>query len=167
VSDVVAYGSCDSALGELWVTTTAAGVLRVSWDAEGERPASGGSGADAVLAQALAELDAYAAGRRRAFEVAVDLRGVGGFRRRVLEELMHVPYGRVVTYAELAARAGRPRAARAVGRCMATNPVPVIVPCHRVLAAGHRIGGYSGGRGLDTKASLLLLEGALGAGSCP
>jgi len=91
--------------------------------------------------------------------VPVDLGAVTSpFRRRVLETLhREVEYGETVSYGELAVMAGRPGAARAVGSAMATNPVPIVVPCHRVLAAGGRIGGYGGG--LDVKRSLLAIEG--------
>jgi methylated-DNA-[protein]-cysteine S-methyltransferase len=105
------------------------------------------------------ELDEYFAGRRRGFTVPVDLGGVTSpFRRQVLETLHRdVDYGETVSYGELAVMAGRPRAARAVGSAMATNPVPIVVPCHRVLAAAGRIGGYGGG--LAMKRSLLAIEG--------
>jgi methylated-DNA-[protein]-cysteine S-methyltransferase len=105
------------------------------------------------------ELDEYFAGRRRAFTVPIDLSGVGSpFRRSVLETLWRdVAHGETVSYGELAGMAGRPGAARAVGTTMATNPVPIIVPCHRVVASGHTIGGYGGG--LDMKRALLALEG--------
>jgi methylated-DNA-[protein]-cysteine S-methyltransferase len=106
-----------------------------------------------------AELDEYFTGRRRRFTVPVDLGVVTAtFRRRVLEILhREVSYGETVSYGELAVMAGRPGAARAVGSAMASNPVPVVVPCHRVLAAGGRIGGYGGGLGM--KRALLALEG--------
>lgn len=110
---------------------------------------------DEVVAR---EVDEYFAGRRRRFSTPVDLSGVSPFRRRVLETLHRdVGFGETVTYGELAAMAGRPGAARAVGTAMATNPVPIVVPCHRVVAAGDAIGGYGGG--LDMKRALLALEG--------
>ena len=98
----------------------------------------------------------YLAGRRRRFTVPVDLSGVPAFQRRVLQALRRVPYGRTITYGQLAARAGRPRAARAVGQAMAHNPVPLIVPCHRVVASGGGLGGFGGG--LALKRRLLALE---------
>jgi len=111
-----------------------------------------------VLRQAGRELAEYFAGQRRAFEVPLDLSGCPPFTRQILEELRKVPYGATLTYGELAARAGCPRAARAVGRAMAANPLPIVIPCHRVVAADGRLGGYSGGEGLPTKQWLLTFE---------
>lgn len=107
---------------------------------------------------AAREIREFLAGRLRDFTVPVDLSGVPPFRRRVLEILRRdVPYGRTTTYGDLAAKAGRPGAARAVGGAMAANPVPLVVPCHRVLASNERLGGF--GFGLDAKRRLLRLEG--------
>jgi methylated-DNA-[protein]-cysteine S-methyltransferase len=106
------------------------------------------------------QFDEYFEGHRTAFEVEVDWRLSHGFRRTVLE-ILHdqISFGQVVSYKELAHRAGHPRAHRAVGTAMATNPVPIVVPCHRVLRTGGALGGYGGG--LDMKLHLLRLEGAL------
>jgi methylated-DNA-[protein]-cysteine S-methyltransferase len=105
-----------------------------------------------------AEIDEYFAGSRRTFSVAADLGGVDGFRRRVLETLTReVPWGETVTYGELAELSGAPRAARAVGTAMARNPVPILIPCHRVVSA-RGIGGY-GLAGVSTKRVLLAVEG--------
>jgi methylated-DNA-[protein]-cysteine S-methyltransferase len=162
VNVALASRRLEGPFGPLVVTATATGATALTWG-DGPAPAHGGDPTvEVVLDQAAAELDEYFAGRRRAFDVPVDLRGITGFRRAVIDELARVAYGTVVTYGELAARAGRPRAARAVGRAMATNPLPIILPCHRVLAAGGGMGGYSGGHGLETKHALLSLEGALG-----
>jgi methylated-DNA-[protein]-cysteine S-methyltransferase len=126
----------------------------------GSRPAPTVSGgiACSLLRQASRELAEYFAGRRQAFEVPLDLSGWPPFTRKILEELRKVPYGETLTYGELAARAGCPRAARAVGQAMAANPLPIIIPCHRVVAADGRLGGYSGGDGLPTKQWLLAFE---------
>jgi methylated-DNA-[protein]-cysteine S-methyltransferase len=107
------------------------------------------------------QLDQWFAGTRRDFDLPLDLDGVDGFRRTVLETLAHeVPWGEVVTYGELAALAGRPRAARAAGSAMRSNRHPFVIPCHRVVAAGHRIGGYGGGRNaVALKRALLAREG--------
>jgi methylated-DNA-[protein]-cysteine S-methyltransferase len=105
------------------------------------------------------QLDQYFAGKRRAFEVPIDRRLSHGYRRTVLEALTEVPYGETVSYKDLAERTGNPRASRAVGSAMATNPIPIVVPCHRVLRTGGALGGYGGG--LGTKVWLLQLEGAL------
>jgi methylated-DNA-[protein]-cysteine S-methyltransferase len=106
------------------------------------------------------QLDEYFAGARRTFDVAIDWRLSHGFRRTVLEALLHdVGYGQLVSYRDLAERVGHPKASRAVGTAMATNPVPIVVPCHRVLRTGGALGGYGGG--LDMKRALLTLEGSL------
>ncbi len=107
------------------------------------------------------QFDDWFAGRRRTFDVPLDLDGVSGFRRTVLDTLVRdVPWGETVSYGELALMAGRPRAARAVGSTMATNPLPFVIPCHRVLAAGGKIGGYGSGRNaVDLKRALLRREG--------
>jgi methylated-DNA-[protein]-cysteine S-methyltransferase len=106
------------------------------------------------------ELDEYFTGRRRRFTMPIDLSRIdAGFPRTVYETLrLEVGWGETVSYGELAEMAGRPRAARAVGNAMSRNPVPIVVPCHRVVAAGGRIGGY-GPSGVPTKRFLLALEG--------
>ena len=105
------------------------------------------------------ELDEYFDGRRRAFDVAVDLRGLTPFSERVLHELARVPFGKTATYSMLAERAGNPKAARAVGTIMNRNPVPIVLPCHRIIGADGSLVGYGGG--LDRKVQLLTLEGVL------
>ena len=104
------------------------------------------------------EIREYLRGRRRAFTVPLDLTALPRFHQRALLAARKIPFGRTVTYGELAARAGRPHAARAVGQAMARNPVPLVVPCHRVVATGGRLGGFGGGATL--KRRLLTLEGA-------
>ena len=112
---------------------------------------------DAVAAQ----LDDWFNGRAPALDVPLDLTGVDGFKRTVLETLVReVGWGETVSYGELAAMAGSPRAARAVGSAMRSNPLPFVIPCHRVVAAGGRIGGYGGGRNaIELKRALLAREG--------
>ena len=105
------------------------------------------------------ELDEYFEGRRHAFDLAVDLRGVTPFTERVLRELARIPFGETATYAELAARAGNPKAARAVGMTMNRNRIPIVLPCHRVIGANGSLVGYAGG--LERKVALLRLEGVL------
>lgn len=105
------------------------------------------------------QLDEYFEGVRTTFDLPLDWRLSNGFRLDVLHELVTVGYGETVSYLELARRSGRPKASRAVGSAMATNPLPVIVPCHRVLRTGGGLGGYAGG--LDVKRQLLTLEGVL------
>jgi methylated-DNA-[protein]-cysteine S-methyltransferase len=106
--------------------------------------------------EAARQIEAWFAGRRADFDLAVDLRNLPEFQQRVLEALLTVPAGEVCTYGDLAARVGRPGGARAVGNALGRNPIPIVVPCHRVLAAGGKIGGYTGG--LHRKCLLLRLE---------
>ncbi|QAA77273.1 MAG: Methylated-DNA--protein-cysteine methyltransferase [Candidatus Bipolaricaulis sibiricus] len=103
------------------------------------------------------QLAAYLAGAGTAFDLPLRLRGTA-FQKSVWRELLRVPYGTTITYGELAARIGRPHAARAVGQAVGANPVPIVVPCHRVLPAGGGLGGF--GPGLEWKERLLALEGA-------
>jgi methylated-DNA-[protein]-cysteine S-methyltransferase len=114
-----------------------------------------GEGCCTEAAQQIAD---YFAGRRRDFDLPLDLSGLSDFTRTVLETLRHVPVGSTVSYGQLARRAGRPGAARAVGGAMAGNPLPIVIPCHRVIGSGGRLVGYSGGRGVETKEWLLEFE---------
>ncbi len=161
----VAYDLVDSPLGPLFVAASPRGICEIAYDAEPDREVERLAGifGARVLRTALdaprRELTEYFEGRRREFGLAVDLGAVPGFHRQVLERLALVPYGEVTTYGALAARAGRPHAARAVGAAMNRNPVPIVLPCHRVLGAGGRLVGYAGG--LERKEQLLRLEGAL------
>jgi methylated-DNA-[protein]-cysteine S-methyltransferase len=111
----------------------------------------------ACIAQARRQLDEYFEGRREDFAVALDWRLTRGFRREVLRATAEIPYGRTASYREVATRAGSPRAVRAAGTALATNPIPILVPCHRVLRAGGELGSYRGGA--EVKARLLALEG--------
>ncbi|MFD7709452.1 methylated-DNA--[protein]-cysteine S-methyltransferase [Streptomyces sp. NPDC059785] len=113
-----------------------------------------------LLAEAIRQLAAYFAGDRRDFELPLDWSLISGFNRQVLRELASgVPYGAVVGYGDLAGRVGQPGAAQAVGMAMGANPLPVVVPCHRVVESDGGIGGFGGG--LETKRKLLALEGVL------
>ena len=111
-----------------------------------------------TLARAVTELEQYFQGKRKSFTVVVDLSSGSPFQQTVWRELQKVPYGHVITYGELAKRIGRPGAARGVGRAVGSNPNGIIVPCHRVVATGKRIGGWSGGGGIAGKIKLLMLE---------
>ena len=161
----VRYDVVDSPVGELFVAATGRGLCRISYWPDGMEDALARTFGPRVLRSpkpaegALRQLDEYFAGRRRAFELPVDLRLARDFGRAVLEELAHVAYGDVTTYGTLAAKVGRPRAARAVGMVMNRNPVPIVLPCHRVVGASGSLVGYAGG--LDRKRALLELEGAL------
>jgi methylated-DNA-[protein]-cysteine S-methyltransferase len=150
------FWSQQSPFGEVTIVVTDAGVREVSLP--GDPIAAGDYERDEAIA---AQFDEWFASDRQAFDLPLDLDGVDGFRRIVLDTLMRdVPWGETVSYGELAQMAGRPRAARAVGRTMATNPLPFVIPCHRVLAAGGKIGGYGSGRNaIDLKRQLLQREG--------
>jgi methylated-DNA-[protein]-cysteine S-methyltransferase len=160
------YDIVDSPIGPLLVAATDRGLLRVSFS--GQEPGAELEEIARVagprvlraprsVETAHRELDEYFAGSRRAFDLALDLRGLAPFSITVLGELANVPYGNTATYGELAARAGRPKAARAVGMVMNRNPVPVVLPCHRIVGASGSLVGYGGG--LDRKIALLRLEG--------
>jgi methylated-DNA-[protein]-cysteine S-methyltransferase len=110
------------------------------------------------VTRARRQLDEYFAGRRRSFEVPLDWRLARGFRREVLRATARIPYGRTASYREIAGEAGSPRAFRAAGTALARNPLPILVPCHRVLPSGGGLGDYRGGA--EAKARLLSLEGA-------
>jgi methylated-DNA-[protein]-cysteine S-methyltransferase len=150
-------------LGRIGVAAGDRGVVRVMLPNEAARRRCRTSGtsvgtarAKAHAAQAEREIREYCAGRLRTFSAPIDLAGVPPFHRRVLTAARRIPYGQTVTYGELARRVGSPRAARAVGQAMAHNPIALIVPCHRVVAAGGGLGGFGGG--LTMKRRLLALE---------
>ena len=163
----VAYELHDTPVGRLLVAVTDHGVCEISYDADPDAEAERLARAfgSRVLRStkptdgARRQLDEYFAGTRREFELEVDLRPAREFGRAVLEQLAQVPYGELTTYGTLAARAGRPRAARAVGTVMNRNPIPIVLPCHRVVGSSGSLVGYAGG--LERKRRLLELEGAL------
>jgi methylated-DNA-[protein]-cysteine S-methyltransferase len=163
----VAYDFVDSPVGSLLVAATERGLCRISYDADPEQELERLARAFGVrvlrspkpIDTARRELDEYFEGNRRRFDLPLDVALLATFNRRVLEELARVPYGEVVTYGELAARAARPRAARAVGTVMNRNPLPIVLPCHRVIGANGKLVGYAGG--LERKEQLLRLEGAI------
>jgi methylated-DNA-[protein]-cysteine S-methyltransferase len=165
----VAYATVDSPLGPLLVAVTPRGLVRVAYEGEG--------GEDAVLAELAdrlsprilhapertdavrRELEEYFGGGRRAFKTPVDWSLVRGFAQGVLRATAKVPFGAVTSYGRMAEAAGSPRASRAAGNALGSNPIPIVVPCHRVLNAGGGLGGYAGG--LERKRYLLALEGVL------
>ena len=163
----VAYDVVESPLGELFVGVSDRGLCVISYevdpDLQAERLARGFGSRVLRSPQPVAgvarQLDEYFEGERKRFELEVDLRLARDFGRTVLEELGRVPFGEVTTYGALAARAGKPKAARAVGTIMNRNPVPIVLPCHRVVGADGSLVGYAGG--LERKQALLRLEGAL------
>ncbi len=144
------------------------GLLAVLWGREAERLVAGASGeGDNVIAKALrcaasqwlAHLREYFAGSRREFPLEIAWGALPPFQRVVLQAVAAIPYGETRAYGQIAAAIGRPKAARAVGRAVATNPMPIVVPCHRVVGSNGALHGYSGPGGLATKARLLALEG--------
>jgi len=163
----VAYRTVDSPIGSLLLAATPAGLVRVAFDREDH---------DAVLAelatvisprllraagrldQAAGQLDEYFAGQRRVFTVALDLQLARGFRRAVLTHLQAIPYGATETYARVAKASGNPTAVRAAASACSHNPVPLVIPCHRVVRTDGTIGGYRGG--VEAKRSLLAMESA-------
>jgi len=167
----VAYALLDSPLGRLLLAATPRGLIRVAY-------VDDGGGEDAALAQLASrvsprvlaaahkldqprrELDQYFAGIRHSFELPLDWGLTNGFARRVLQATARIPYGSLSTYKRLAADAGSPRAFRAAGNALGANPLPIVVPCHRVVHSGGGLGGYTGG--LERKRRLLAVERALG-----
>jgi len=160
----VAWTSYDAPTGPLVVAATEAGLVHLAFDQPdavvhhlADRLSPRVLEAPARLDPVRTQLDEYFDGRRRSFDLHLDWALSTGFRRRVLAELAQVTYGEVVTYRTLAERSGSPKASRAVGSAMATNPIPIVVPCHRVIRTGGALGGYGGG--LEMKRHLLALEG--------
>ncbi len=163
----LAYRTVDTPIGALLLAATDRGVVRVAFEIEGH---------DRVLDDLAArvsprilnttkrldtlarELDEYFAGRRLGFDVPIDFTLSRGFRRDVLGHLAVIPYGSTESYAQVAVATGNPRAVRAVGTACATNPLPIVIPCHRVVRTDGSLGGYLGG--LDAKRTLLDLEAA-------
>lgn len=151
-------------LGTLWVVAHAGGVCRVIFGENGAEAWARFQAAhpgleqrgNGLATQALAQILEYLRGVRRTFTVPLDPEGTP-FQRRVWAETARIPYGQTVTYAELARRIGRPKAVRAVGQALAANPVPILIPCHRVIAADSRLGGYTAGH--HVKRWLLHREG--------
>jgi methylated-DNA-[protein]-cysteine S-methyltransferase len=166
----VAYRTVPTPIGTLLLAATSEGLVRIAFDLEGHdavlatiaaRVSPRILHAPARLDDAARQLDEYFAGHRRSFDLAVDLRLASPFRRVVLEHLRTIGYGRTESYATVATASGSPAAVRAVGSACATNPVPVVVPCHRVVRSDGTLGGYLGG--LDVKRTLLALETARGS----
>ena len=148
----------DTPAGAIAVWVTRNGVRRIGgvtsqmieeshWDADGYR----------TLSATLNQLGEYFDRKRRHFDLRLDLSGATDFQRRIFERLMQIPYGRIVSYGDIADEMGEPGAARAVGQAVGANPLPIVVPCHRVVRSDGRLGGYSGG--LQQKVALLAIEG--------
>ncbi|GAA1283433.1 methylated-DNA--protein-cysteine methyltransferase [Planotetraspora silvatica] len=163
----LAYRTMDTPVGRLLLASTVQGLVKVAFaiqdhDAVLRRLADDVSPrileAPARLDEVSRQLEEYFAGRRTRFDLPLDWRLSKGFRREVLTHLREIGYGRTESYAQVAAAAGSPRAVRAVGTACATNPLPLVVPCHRVVRSDGSAGGYAGGP--DAKLTLLAMERA-------
>jgi methylated-DNA-[protein]-cysteine S-methyltransferase len=160
----VSFDVADTQIGPLLLAVTERGLCRISFDPDPDRETETLARTFGVrvlrapreLDPVRRELDEYFEGRRRDFDLPLDLRGREGFSRDILERLSKVPYGEVTTYKSLAVEAGNPRAARAVGTIMNRNPIPIVLPCHRVVGSNGSLVGYGGG--LERKRLLLDLE---------
>jgi methylated-DNA-[protein]-cysteine S-methyltransferase len=149
----------DSPIGRIEIVGDGAAVIALSIERDGSLPHEDlPERSDAVLDRAAEQLEQYFAGRRRDFDVPVNLAGTA-FQLAVWEQLVDLEWGEVVSYGDLGRGTGRATAGRAVGGAVGANPVPIIVPCHRVLGADGTITGYSGGDGIPTKSWLLAHEG--------
>jgi methylated-DNA-[protein]-cysteine S-methyltransferase len=163
----VAYATVDSPVGPLLLASTERGLVRLAYLDSDEDVVLGDLAARVSprllaaprrLDEARRELDQYFAGERREFELPLDWRLSHGFGRRVLQATARIPFGSASTYKQVATAAGRPRGFRAAGNALGANPIPIVVPCHRVLHTGGGLGGYTGG--LERKRLLLGVEGA-------
>jgi methylated-DNA-[protein]-cysteine S-methyltransferase len=163
----VAVATMDSPIGTLLLMATPKGLVRIAFEDENRDEVLGEVAmqlsprileAPRRLDPVRRELDRYFAGELQDFEVPLDWSLVGDFARKVLRRTARIPYGSVASYGEVAVEVGTPRGARAVGNALGSNPIPVVVPCHRVVRTGGAIGGYGGG--LPRKRWLLALEGA-------
>jgi methylated-DNA-[protein]-cysteine S-methyltransferase len=159
----------DSPLGDLGIAVSDRGLAAIEWSQDEadfgaflakrfKRPVQLDP---EKTARALRQLDEYLRGARKAFDLPIDWSLMRPFQRQVLELIFAIPYGQTRTYGEIAHEMGKPRAARAVGRANATNPMPLVIPCHRVIGGDGKLHGYGGGEGLPTKEWLLQLEGAV------
>ena len=161
------YDVIESELGPLLAAVTDRGLARISFDPDPERELEALARlagprvlrVPRALDETRRELDDYFAGKRTAFDLQLDLRGLTGFTLSVLNELEKIPYGHTATYGQLAERAGNARASRAVGMVMNRNRIPIVLPCHRIVGSTGQLVGYGGG--LERKEHLLRLEGAL------
>ncbi len=171
----LAYERHESPFGTLLVVASEDGIVRVSLATEAEEdvlsdlarrlsPRIGRLGRPGIT-EARGQLDRYFEGDLRSFDLPLDWRLTRGFRRDVLRQTAAIPYGVTASYAELAERAGSPRAVRAAGSALATNPLPIIVPCHRVLRSDGAVGSYLGGSPM--KQALLEMERELAGGAAP
>jgi O-6-methylguanine DNA methyltransferase len=160
----------ESPIGPLWVAVSDLGLAAIEWSmsqADFESlikkrfPMLEIIGDESHTREAIDQLSEYLAGNRREFDLLLDLSTMTRFQLEVLHLTFHIPYGQTSTYKDIAIQVGKPRAARAVGRVEATNPIPLVIPCHRVLGSDGSLHGYGGPGGIKLKAWLLQLEGAV------
>jgi O-6-methylguanine DNA methyltransferase len=156
-------------IGDLWLAASGLGLVAVEWGKSQvefetwltKRFKRASAYAPEHVREAAAQVREYLSGQRRAFTLVVDWTVLRQFQQKVLHATYEIPYGETRTYKEIAEHIGRPKAARAVGRAEATNPMPLVLPCHRVIGMDGKLHGYGMGEGLKTKAWLLKLEGAV------
>lgn len=166
--DVLFYSSMEAPIvGRLWLATTERGLCAITFDGDeaafvsalqrtwGLRPLPGAE----ALAEAMQQVRDYVAGKRKGFDLPIDLRPLTEFQRQVLDATLAIPFGQTASYRGLAESVGRPAAVRAVGGVQAGNPIPIVIPCHRVVGSNGSLTGYGGG--IEMKQALLRLEGAL------
>ena len=158
-----------TSLGEFWLAASNQGLVAVEWGQTRtefksyltRRFRRQVEYAPNPTAEAAAQLTEYLSGQRRAFSIEIDWTVLRQFQQAVLHATYEIPYGETRTYKEIAGLVGRPRAARAVGRSEATNPMPLVIPCHRVIGVDGKLHGYGMVEGIKTKAWLLKMEGAM------
>jgi methylated-DNA-[protein]-cysteine S-methyltransferase len=156
-----------SLAGPLWVAVTDKGLFGIEFDLpldqfiqklQQRAPQSVIQPDEAQTLEACRQLTEYLQGKRQLFDLSVDMSGIPPFQQEALKATLAIPYGQTATYAEIAEAIGHPRAARAVGRAEATNPIPLVIPCHRVVGSDGKLHGYGGPGGISLKAKLLELE---------
>ena len=159
----------NSPLGDIWIASSDYGLAAIEWSQDEadfgiyltkrfKRPIQTDSD---KTASALQQLDEYLRGARKTFDLPIAWSLLRPFQIQVLQIVFAIPYGGTRTYGDIANELGKPKAARAVGRANATNPMPLVIPCHRVIGANGKLTGYGGGEGLPTKEWLLQMEGAV------
>jgi len=167
VVEEIAYARLESRIGTVWIASTQVGLCKISlgtgqpgaflnWLSEHIGPGELREEPEAMTV-ALSQIRGYFSGSRRAFDLPLDVRGTP-FQRAVWSQVVRIPYGATATYGDIAQLVGKPKASRAVGGAVGANPLPIVIPCHRVIGAHGALTGF--GSGLDTKEALLRLEGA-------
>ena len=161
------WATLDSPLGTIYMARNTAGICKLDFGTDEDGfmealdPLARTEHDPNPLSTTMKQLDEYFTGRRQRFDVPVDLSQVTDFQRDVLHAAETIPAGAVWTYGDVAKQIGKPQASRAVGQALGRNPIPIIVPCHRVIGSNGQMVGYSGGGGIESKKWLLRLEGAL------